>query len=235
MNDGLAILLVIVMVGLAIAGAVYAYQQQKKRREALARLAARLGWSYDPDSYGPGDECAGFSAFTRGHSRERFNSMSGSVEICGRRAGGLMGDFRYKVTSSNGKTTTTRTYTFSYLILDIPLPGVADLLIRPENLLDRFAGAIGFDDIDFESEEFSRKFHVKSPDRKFAYDVIHPRMMEFLMAGLPAAIHISGGRLCLTDGSGVWTAEEFDAMIRWALKFFEQWPEYLVKDLAGRG
>src|SRR5208283_3583865 len=55
------------------------------------------------------------------------------------------------------------------------------LNIRPENILDKFTEAIGFDPIQFESAEFSRKFHVRCEDKKFAYDIIHARMIEFLM------------------------------------------------------
>jgi hypothetical protein len=39
-------------------------------------------------------------------------------------------------------------------------------------------------DLDLESEEFNRTFKVKvkRDDAKFAYDVLHPRMMEHLLA-----------------------------------------------------
>ena len=57
-----------------------------------------------------------------------------------------------------------------------------------------------FDDIDFESDEFSRKFYVQSSDRKFAYDVLHPRMMEFLLQTTPPMIDVEGGALCLSGG-----------------------------------
>ncbi|MCC6678495.1 MAG: hypothetical protein IT436_15275 [Phycisphaerales bacterium] len=235
MNNGLIVILVIVLLGLGITGAIFAHRQQQKRRQALAELAARLGWTFVPDHERPGrDEYSAFPAFTRGHSQARFNTLAGPVEICGRSAGAVMGDFRYKVTSSNGKTTTTRTYNFSYLIIDIPLPGVPDLVVRREHLLDKLAGALGFDDIDFESEEFSRKFHVTSPDRKFAYDVIHPRMMEFLMSGGRAAVEIRCGRLCLTDGSDCWEPGAFADGLDWTREFFGLWPEYLTQQLTAR-
>ena len=62
-----------------------------------------------------------------------------------------MGDFVYKITTSTGKSTQTRTYRFSYLILHLPFGNVPDLLIRREGMFDKLAGAFGFDDIDFES------------------------------------------------------------------------------------
>ena len=111
-----------------------------------------------------------------------------------------MGDFTYKVTTSSGKSTTTTTYRFSYLILHMPWSGVPDLLIRREGMFDKIAGVLGFDDIDFESAQFSRRFHVSSTDKRFAYDVIDPRMMEFLLKGDPPTVDIENTRCCISDG-----------------------------------
>ena len=55
------------------------------------------------------------------------------------------------------------------------------LRVDPENFMDRFVGRLTGQDIDLESEEFNRAFTVSSPDRKFASDVLHPRMMEYLL------------------------------------------------------
>lgn len=40
--------------------------------------------------------------------------------------------------------------------------------------------------ISFESEAFNQQFAVTAHDTKYAYDVIHPRQMEYLMASSPA-------------------------------------------------
>ena len=55
------------------------------------------------------------------------------------------------------------------------------LSVDPENFLDRFVGRLTDNDIDLESEDFNRAFTVSCPDRKFASDVLHPQMMEFLL------------------------------------------------------
>ena len=39
----------------------------------------------------------------------------------------------------------------------------------------------GYQDIKFESAEFSKTFCVRSPDKKFAYDVCNAKMMEYLL------------------------------------------------------
>ena len=38
---------------------------------------------------------------------------------------------------------------------EAPFP---EIVIRPEKALDKLVGAVGFEDIDFESHEFSKKF-----------------------------------------------------------------------------
>jgi hypothetical protein len=37
-------------------------------------------------------------------------------------------------------------------------------------------------DVQFESDDFNQAFTVNSTDRRFASDVIHPRMMQMLLA-----------------------------------------------------
>ena len=230
-----AILLVILVAAIVVAAIRWSMEQARKRREALASLAAGLGLAFDPDTdRSVGDRLAQFDFFTRGHSRRAFNTLSGSIDIDGRPYPCLAGDFEYKITRSNGKTTTTSTYRFSYLVLGMPLPGVPDLVIRREGLLDKIAGAIGFDDIDFESEAFSRAFHVKSGDKRFAYGVVHPKMMEFLMAGSDSAVHIRSGAACFSDGSRRWEPEGFRERFGWARRFFELWPRHVWDDIAAR-
>lgn len=225
----LLIIVVIIVVGFVL---YYAYLLEKKRREEMAVLAAELGWSFDPSKdRSHDDEYAHFEIFRRGHSRAAYNTLSGQLTVDDRTYPAKMGDFTYKVTSHTGKSTSTRTYRFSYLILQLPFVNVPNLLIRHEGMFDKLAGAFGFDDIDFESVEFSKSFHVKSPDKKFAYDVIDPRMMEFLLAEKSPTIDIEYGRCCLSDGRHKWSPMEFKATLNWAGRFFDQWPDHVTASL----
>ncbi len=233
---GLPIILIVVAV-LAIAVVVYlSYLAAKRRREALAALAGELGWRFDPSrDRSHDDEYAHFEIFRRGHSRAAYNTLTGDLEIYRRTYPAKMGDFTYRITTSTGKSTHTHTYRFSYLIVHLPFAGVPDLLIRREGMFDKLAGAFGFDDIVFESAEFSKRFYVKSPDKRFAYDVIHPRMMEFLLAGDPPTVDIEAGRCCLSDGRHRWSPEEFSATLNWVIEFFDRWPDHVTAALQSRG
>jgi hypothetical protein len=232
MDRALFILVFCALAALVVIGVIYGHLGEKKRREALAALASNLGWSFDPSKDPTHDErYSQFEVFRRGHSRAAYNTLGGSLTIDGRTFGATAGDFTYKVTSSNGKTTTTTTYNFSYLIVRPPFPRTPDLLLRREGFLDKLKGVLGFDDIDFESAEFSRRFYVKSTDKRFAYDVIHPRMMEFLLESEPPVVDLERGACCVTDGSRRWEAEHFRQRIAWAERFFDLWPDHLTRKL----
>ncbi len=219
----------LVAVLLVAAGAYLAWLSREARREALATLARELGWRFDPSKdYDHDDEYAHFEVFRKGSSRAAYNTLYGSVEIDGRTYSVKMGDFRYTI--QHGKSSST--YHRSYLILHMPF-ATPNLLIRGEGLFDRLRGALGFDDIDFESEEFSRRFYVVSSDKKFAYDVVHPRMMEWLMAKEVPLIDIERGRCCLVSDRGKWEPDEFERWLRRIDEFFKLWPDYLLSRFDG--
>lgn len=232
MGSALAIPLILIAVVLIGGLAYWSYLQRKRRREALAVVAQRLGWQFDPrrDSFHD-DEYAHFEIFRRGHGRYAYNTLQGELTIGVGTYPAKMGDFTYKVTSGSGKSRSTRTYRFSYLIVHLPFRNIPDLLIRPEGFFDKLTGAFGFDDIDFESAEFSRRFYVKSSDKRFAYDVVHPRMMEFLLRTDPSIIDIEHGKCCVTDGRSRWSPDEFCTQLEWACDFLECWPDHVKADL----
>jgi hypothetical protein len=230
------IFIVVVFVIVIVAFAVLSYRQQQARIAEMSALAAELGWQFDAEAdYSHEDDFGQFSIFTRGHSRYAYNTLRGRVEIDGQPCAAKMGDYRYRQTSGSGKSRRTHTYHFSYLVLDLPYRAVPHLAIRREDFLDSIAGALGFDDIDFESAEFSRHFHVKSSDKRFAYDVVHPAMMEFLLTHNGPPLEISERCACISQGAGAWTAEQFRANLDWATDFFKLWPRHLVSTLGTRG
>ena len=224
------------MVVVVILGIIHAHRMEKERRAAMAALAAEYGLDFDPGrDTGQDDRFTQFSIFRKGHSRTAFNTISGGFKIAGEQVPLFAGDYRYSVTSGSGKNRRTRTYRLSYLIAGLPHSGVPKLLVRPENLFDKFVGAIGFDDIDFESAEFSRRFHVSSSDKRFAYDLIDSRMMEFLMNEQSTVLDIEGGFICVLLGTRRWEVAEIGDRMVWLGMFFDHWPNHVVKSLADGG
>jgi hypothetical protein len=68
--------------------------------------------------------------------------------------------------------------------------GFPDLMIFHQSLGSRLAEAFGGEQLAFESAEFSHAFRVRTLDKKFAYDVCHPQMMEYLLANQDLIIEI---------------------------------------------
>jgi hypothetical protein len=139
--------------------------------------------------------------------------------------------FDYHYTTGSGKNRSD--HRFSAAVIGSPIR-LKPLRIRREGFADRVMDFLGFDDIDFESAEFSRKFHVKSPDRRWAYAVIHQQMMEYLL-GAPE-FHVQFGRGEIM----VWLERtlkppEFEAAANLAQGMLERLPEYLVRQQAERG
>jgi len=177
MDGGLLLFVLfgIVIVGLLILG----WRQARKRKKDLTAWAARRDLTYFDRRDGAVDDRFGlFDCFGKGQRRYAFNIMEGRwgdrpIEAF---------DYHYETTStdSKGRTRTTSHY-FSAAILTSDLP-LKELFIRPEGFFDKVTEFFGYDDIDFESAEFSRKFYVKAKDRQWAFDVIHQRAMEFLLA-----------------------------------------------------
>lgn len=223
------LLLPFLLVGLVMLAIFYFnYVSQAKRREAMAALAAQIGWQFDPEKdSGHDDRYSQFDVFRRGDSRAAYNTMTGTIDIGGRTFPARMGDFTYKTGSGRSRAT----HRISYLIVHPPFPIAPSLLIRPEGMFDRMLGAVGFEDINFESAEFSRKFFVKSSDRRFAYDVVHPRMIEFLLAAGGPVVDLESGACCFTDGRKPWREEDFSFYVQFCQQFFDLWPSHLVAEL----
>ena len=239
--QGVAVVFLIIAVGvLIVLGAIHAQKKRQERLAALRAIADRRGWRFSELRYHDHDErYAHFEIFRRGHSRAAYDTMAGALEVFGQSAYAQAGDFTYKITSGTGKNRSTRTYHFSYLIVELPIRPVPDVLVRREHLFDKFSSMLGFDDIDFESAEFSRRFCVKSPDKRFAYDLFTPRMMEFFLEGSPVpglpAIDLENSRICFSDGTSRWKPEQFEQAIQWAERFFEHWPQHLLATLREQG
>ena len=150
------------------------------------RWAATNGWSYTGEDGRWVDAWRG-DPFDEGHSRKAVNVLE--REVGGRRA--VVFDYSYKVTTSNGKTTTTTTYEFSIYAQQLPA-ALPDMTIEPEGLWDKAVKLFGAQDVELESVEFNDRYRVKADDPKVAYDVLNPRTMEALLAIGGLDIRIQG-------------------------------------------
>ncbi len=234
MTPALLCLIVPLIIAGMIAIGIAAHRAEVRRREAFAAAAAALGLQHDltPDAswsarYGH------FECFQRGHSRKlrhrMYGRLRGSGPVCS------LGEFEFRETHGSGKNRRTVTYRFGFVIIESGYGQTPDMLIRREHFLDRVAGFLGFDDIDFESVEFSKRFMVKSSDKRFAYDLIDAGMMEFLLREGTPNIDLGHGGFCLWYGHNVrLEPAELASLADWGVAFLERWPRVLVANLTGR-
>lgn len=217
-----------IVLGVIVVAAVviYGYHAAARRRKELADWARSRGLHFDPGKDRTLDErFHRFDCLRRGRSRYAHNLMRGDWN--GREFLG----FDYHYVTGSGKN--RQTHRFSAVILTSAVP-LKPLYIRPEGFFDKVTEFFGFDDIDFESAEFSRKFYVKSPDKRWAYDVIHQRAMEFLLSMPRFSIkfdltHVIAWR---DKRSSPGEFEQAAEVIRGLL---DQLPEYVVRQQTGRG
>jgi hypothetical protein len=217
-------LFVVGFIVIAILVTIWGYQQAKKRREEMAAWARSMGLSFSArkDRH-MDDRFREFSCLQEGHSRYAENVVEGRI-----------GDrniiaFDYHYTTGSGKSTTH--HHISPVILDVDLP-LKPLSIRPEHVFDKVTEMLGFDDIDFELNEFSSRFYVKSLDRKWAYDVIHQATMEFLLASPTFHLQFSG-RHVIAYRNKAFTIADFTAAIAVIEGMIDRLPEYLIRELKG--
>jgi hypothetical protein len=169
------VLLFALFIVLVVVVAVLGARAAKKRQQAFAAWAAAHGYRYEKQDDRFADLPWG-PPFGVGFGRAAFDVLS----YDGPDRPVLCFTYRYKTESSNGKTTTTESHYFAIYSarLQKPLPG---LRVSKEGFFGTIARAVGFHDIEFESEQFNKAFKVKGDDRKFAFDVINPQMMQFLL------------------------------------------------------
>jgi hypothetical protein len=183
-------LIIVAFVAIAIALGILGYISALKRREALAAVAAKLGLRFTPGkNWDMARRYRFLDKLRRGSNRYAFNILSGSYK------GHDLIVFDYHYRTGSGKNTQHHYISFFILHLTESFP---ELVIGPEGLFSKIAQAIGYDDIDFESHEFSRKFCVRSPDKKFAYDVCNARMIEYLLSNTDLSIEIEGNSLAIS-------------------------------------
>lgn len=219
------LLIFLCFAAIIVAIAVTASVIERKRRAALAEFASRCGLSFRPErDYELAKRFQWLDALARGSNRYAYNIVSGTWkdhEV-------LLFDYHYQITTSNGKTTRTSHHHISVFTLTLPA-AFPELRIVPENFGSKIAQAFGWEDIDFESAEFSRKFVVRSKDRKFAYDVCHPRMMEFLLEHPTLQVEIEG-QIMATWSTGRLQPEAIGQCLDRSVALRKLMPDYLFSE-----
>jgi hypothetical protein len=216
-------LIIVGFIALIVVLGILGYISAAKRRDAMAALAARLGLRFDPSkSWDIAQRYRFLDKLRSGSNRYAFNILSGSYQ--GNDVS--LFDYHYEThsTDSKGHRQTHHHY-FSFFILHLPA-SFPELIIGSEGFFSKIAQALGYDDIDFESHEFSRKFCVRSADKKFAYDVCNARMIEYLLSNTDLTIEIEADALAISFGSRL-TPQIIEANLNRLVALRSLMPEYV--------
>ena len=213
------IIVLICVVGAIIWG-VYA---GKKRRDAMTELAERLDLQFHPErNYQLADQYSFLDKLRQGSNRYAYNILSGNYQ--GYKVATF--DYHYETHSTDSKgnrDTDHHHFSFFILTLDKFFP---ELTIAKEGIFSKIAQAVGFDDIDFESHEFSRKFVVRSKDKKFAYDFCNAQMIDYLLGHPNINIEVDQNSLAIGFNSRL-RVEEIEPHLDQLIKLRSLMPDYL--------
>jgi hypothetical protein len=222
----------------------YVWKREQERIAGIAAYAAQVGAEYYPHAAdlsggwfsGPSgigrvvEKVRAFGAkgpFEKGHSRRASHALLFPDE---KRLRLTTFDYQYKITTSNGKSTQTTTYPFRVLIAEVPMQ-LPPLELEPEHLGHRIAEKFGMREIEFELEEFNRKYFVRCSDREGAFALLDQQMMEHLLRAYPFQVVCNGPYFLMAE-SGMQTAADIDRMAGAARAFVRHIPEYLWRDRA---
>lgn len=171
-------------------------QGRPQRSIELYNLGNSLGFDqFKPDRDDEFVAGWGFlSPLGRGDDRYAFNVLRGTYQ--GQAI--FIFDHHYRnVTSRENENDV-----YGTMLMLIEKQAFPPLIIQSKNAGNQIATALGIgNEVRLESTEFSQAFCVRSPDKKFAYDVCNPQMMEYLLANQDLQLEVNGPVISLAFGS----------------------------------
>jgi hypothetical protein len=195
--------IVVLIIVAIIVLAVLGHQQAEKRKKALAAWAGSRGLSFEPSNdHGMDGRYSGFACLKKGDNRYAYNVMEGRAA---ERAVCAF-DYHYEThsTDSDGHRT-THNHHFSAVIVEAGMP-LKPLFIRTEHFFD------------------------KSPDRRWAFDVLQQSTMEFLLEAPRFALEFQH-RQVIAYREKTFAPADFEAALEVIKGVLERLPEYLLREM----
>lgn len=168
------LVLAIIGVGLVISFTIcYVIWADRKRTEGLQYVATELGLEFFPDgSKQLQAELGRFNLFKRGRGKKLAKLIQGASDDVS------ISIFDYRFTTGSGKQ--SRTYNQSVAALSSQKLTIPDFTMRPEGLLDRLGGMIGFANIDFDTHpKFSSLYVLKGSSEEKVRQFFKPELLSY--------------------------------------------------------
>jgi hypothetical protein len=214
----------VIVVFICVIGAIiWGIRAGKKRRDDMTILAEKLGLQFSHErNYRIADRFSFLDKLRQGSNQYAYNIMQGAYD--GHQVTSF--DFHYETYSSDSKgRRQTHHHHFSFFILELS-NYFPELTIAKESFLSKLAQAVGYDDIDFDSHEFSKRFVVRSKDKKFAYDFCNAQMIEYLLGHPNINIEVDQNMLALGFDSCL-KVENIEPHLKQLTEIRSLMPDYL--------
>lgn len=200
--------------------------QRDVDKNLISWWGTRNGWRYTTGTDGLLDRFGG-TPFSDGTSHDIQDLLSGNT-IAGRP--GLLMQFSWYYTpdlpqSSSTGSSGLRSGICAAAVVELPsaLPALTVRRSSPEDVV-RGHG------IEFESGRFNERFRVEGADRKFAYDVVNPRVMELLLDDPePPHFGIDGATLVVWRDGKVTEPPQLGALADFAGRLLELIPAFALE------
>jgi hypothetical protein len=189
----------------------------------MVELAERYGLRCDAaKSYLLADDYAFLRCLARGANRYAFNVVSGSYQ----QNEVLIFDYHFEIAENDRESLDEKNHFFLTAVMLLVPAYFPELQIVPEGLLAKIGEALGGQDIEFESAEFSDAFCVRSRDKRFAYDVCNAQVIDFLLDHRDLNIQIQNCVLALVSEAQL-PAKQVEENLQLLLEFRSRLPDYL--------
>lgn len=229
MQTVLVIVIIVVVIGAIIGLSIWKKRKADKRRLELAAWAQSKGLNFRPgNDSGIDNRFRFFNCLQQGERRYGYNISEGPIgnrKVCAF-------DYHYEThhRDSKGRQQTSHFY-FSAVVVETDLP-LKPLFIRTENFLDKIGQFVGIDDINFESTEFNKQFYVKSPNKKWAYDVVNQATMELLMNSCRFSLEFNGNAVIAYQKS-TFAPGYFEEALLLITRMLDNLPDSVIHELKG--
>ena len=194
----------------AIAGCAILLQRylDTQRREALARLALRLGFSFSPDDRGllAASALSRCSLFNAGHSRNAKNVLRGV------RGGTETVVFDYQYTTGSGKY--SHTYRQTVVAFQSARQALVEFQSRPKRFLDSVGSLFGRPPLNGSSHAgFSMLYVVRGVDEPAIRQAFRPDVLAFFGGKKGWSVDSGGGWLIAYQSGKEVKPEAFTGLI----------------------
>ncbi|WP_194291396.1 hypothetical protein [Cumulibacter manganitolerans] len=132
--------------------------------------------------------------------------------------------FEHQWSTGSGKQRSSHSARVTVMGLPRAFPRVE---VRTEGLLSRAARRLGVRDIELESESFNDEYRI-SGDRRFAYDVLNPPFMQWMLDNAAGGFCINGPHIAVTVDGRI-DLRYVDGEIAYLDAIVSRLPRYLVE------